>query len=95
MERHLEPFAIAANVIQAAQCHLDMVLLTFGSLVAWYQAITGPEDNQAVVTILGSLEKQWWAVDQDIFITAVIVNHFFRATLFAMIDRSRSARQKC
>ena len=83
MERHLEPLAIAANVTQAAHCRLDTVLLTFGSLIARYQAMVDPEDLVGCTAILQSLEKRWSAADQGVFIAAVIINPFFCASLFA------------
>lgn len=94
MERHLEPLAIAANITQAAHCRLDTVLLTFGSLVARYQAMTGPEDATARTAILNSLEKRWLAADQDVFIATVIVNPFFQASPFAPGPRFIVARIK-
>ena len=33
MKRHLEPLAVATNVIQSSHCRLDQVLLTFRYLV--------------------------------------------------------------
>lgn len=94
MEKHLEPLAIAANVIQAAHCRLDTVLLTFGFLVARYRAMIGIEDRDAVVAILASLEKRWLVADQDVFIATVIVNPFFRATPFAPSSRFVVAHTK-
>ena len=83
MEHHLEPLAIAANVTQAASCHLDTVLLTFGSLVARYREMPHHKDIAACDAILGSLKKCWLVADQDVFIATVIVNPFFQALPFA------------
>jgi hypothetical protein len=94
MERHLEPLAIAANITQAAHCRLDTVLLTFGSLVARYRAMTGPEDATAHTAILNSLEKRWLAADQEVFIATVIVNPIFQASPFAPGTRFIVARIK-
>ena len=94
MERHLEPLAIAANITQAAHCRLDTVLLTFGSLVARYRATIGPEDVVGCTAILKSLEKRWLAADQCIFVAAVVVNPFFRATPFAPGQRFINANIK-
>ncbi|PBK83460.1 hypothetical protein ARMGADRAFT_1037846 [Armillaria gallica] len=45
IKNHLEPLAIAANVTQAALCHLDQVLLMFGQLYMHYTtALTELED---------------------------------------------------
>ena len=79
MKLHLEPLAIAANVTQAASCHLDIVLLTFGFLIMQYQQLTDEDDHIASKSIISSLEKHWMAADQDIFIATVIVNPFYRA----------------
>lgn len=94
MERHLEPLAIAANITQAAHCHLDTVLLTFGSLVGLYQTRVSSEDVVGCTAILESLEKRWLAADQDVFVAAVIVNPFFRATPFAPGPRFSTAHIK-
>ena len=56
--------------------------MTFGSLVAQYRGMVGPEDATASAAILSSLERRWSAADQDVFIGAVLVNPFFRATPF-------------
>ena len=77
MKLNLEPLAIAANVTQAAFCHLDTVLLTFGFLVMQYQHMADEADRTASTSIISSLEKHWMAADQDIFIATVIVNPFF------------------
>ena len=83
MKLNLEPLAIAANMTQAAFCHLDTVLLTFGFLVMQYQQTTDEADRTASRSIIASLEKCWMAADQDIFISTVIINPFFRADPFA------------
>lgn len=83
MERHLKPLAVAANITQAAHCHLNTILLTFGFLVVQYRAMTDAEDLVGCIAILKSLEKHWLAADQDVFIATVIVNPFFRTTPFA------------
>ena len=94
MERHLEPLAVAANITQAAHCRLDTVLLTFGFLVVQYQAMTSTEDLVGCTAILKSLEKRWFAADQDVFIATVIVNPFFRTTPFTPSPRFILARIK-
>ena len=80
MKQHLEPLAVAANVIQSSHCHLDQVLLTFGYLVMQYRAIT---DHQGAQVIMNSIEKCWAAADQEIFIAAVILNPFYQNSPFA------------
>lgn len=76
----LEPLAIAANVSQAAHTQLDHVLLTLGNLVYSTQMEAFDEDIR--LGILKSLEKRWKKADQDIFVVAVFLNPFIRATLF-------------
>ena len=87
MKLHLQPLAIVTNVTQAAFCHLDTVLLTFGSLVMQYQRITDEPDHIASTSIIARLEKRWMAADQDIFIATVIVNPFFQAIPFGRHPR--------
>ena len=94
MERHLGPLAIAANLLQAAHCRLDTVILTFGYLTIKYQAMDAPEDLVGCTAILKSLEKRWLAADQDVFIAAVIVNPLYRTTPFAPHPRFTNARIK-
>ena len=94
MERHLKPLAVAANITQAAHCRLDTVLLTFGSLFACYRTMTGQDDTVGCTAILESLKKRWLAADQAVFIAAVIVNPFFRATPFAPGPHFINARIK-
>ena len=76
MKLHLEPLVITANIMQAAFCCLDTVLLTFGFLVMQYQQMTGEADHAASKSIISSLETCWMAADQDIFVATVIVNPF-------------------
>lgn len=73
----LEPLTIAANITQAPHTHLDHVLLTLGNLFHIY---SNPNLDPAIHNaILGSLEK-WWAVaDQEVFITAVLLNPYICA----------------
>jgi len=94
MERHLEPLAIVANILQAAHCRLDTVLLTFGYLTIKYQAMVAPEDLVGCTAILNSLEKRWLAADQDVFVATVIVNPLYWTTPFAPHLRFTNARIK-
>ena len=70
--------AEAANIIQAAFCRLDTVLLTFGYLIVSYKAMKDPDDLPGVQAIIKSIEKRWAKADQEIFIAAMILNPFYR-----------------
>ncbi|KAE9384154.1 hypothetical protein BT96DRAFT_1008363 [Gymnopus androsaceus JB14] len=76
----LKPFAIAMNVVQADNCHLNTVLL----LLAYLNYIhTDPPLPQAICSAVhASLEKQWKKVDQDVFILTLIFNPYIRRSLF-------------
>ncbi|KAG6913948.1 hypothetical protein DXG01_003329 [Tephrocybe rancida] len=62
---HLWPLAIAANVIQAAYCRIDQVLLTFGFLMMQYVAMDNDDDQDDHDAIMASIEKQWAKADQE------------------------------
>ncbi|THH14935.1 hypothetical protein EUX98_g9540 [Antrodiella citrinella] len=81
--RHLEPLGKAANVIQAAYCRLDTVLLMLGYLYAVYSKMTDPDDCNGVTTILESLERRWAKADHEIFMAAIILNPLYGNTPFA------------
>jgi hypothetical protein len=85
MKRHLEPLTIAANITQALFCHLDTVLLTFGFLLMQYRHLTDDEDLDAVAAIMESLKWCWAIADQQIFISAVIVNPFYQGQPFTQL----------
>ncbi|PBK82051.1 hypothetical protein ARMGADRAFT_1038934 [Armillaria gallica] len=73
IKNHLELLAIAANVTQAALCHLDQVLLTFGQLYMHYTtALTEPEDAAVKQVILNSLDRHWENSEQEVFIAALL-----------------------
>ncbi|CDO73980.1 hypothetical protein BN946_scf185043.g29 [Trametes cinnabarina] len=60
MKLHLEPFAIAANVAQAAHCRLDQVLLIFGFLYHQFSHLPSDlNDDVASSAVLKSLENCW------------------------------------
>lgn len=91
LERHLEPLAVTANTLQATHCRLDTVLLAFGYLVKRYRAMVAPEDLVGCAAILNSIEKRWLAADQRVFIATVIVNPFYRTTVFSSRQRFTNA----
>ncbi|KAF5330104.1 hypothetical protein D9758_018273 [Tetrapyrgos nigripes] len=81
--QHLEPLAIAANVIQAAHCRLDQVLLTFGCLFYQFSHMD-VADTCGCNAIVASLESRWHKTDQEIFVAAVLLNPIFCNTLFRL-----------
>ena len=68
----LEPLAIANNVTQATNTHIDHVVLTLGNLYWIYNNanLEGPLRNR----VLWSLSKRWKAADQDVFILSVMLH---------------------
>jgi len=78
---HLEPLAVAANILQSSDTLLDTILLTWGNL---YRIYSDPALNDAVCAqVLNSLSKCWLQMDQDVFISAVIMNPYVRGKGFA------------
>jgi hypothetical protein len=81
IQKILEPLAIAANIAQASHTRLDHVLLMLGNLTRIFtQNLEFDEDLR--LGIIKSLEKRWKKADQDVFIAAVFLNPFIRASLF-------------
>jgi hypothetical protein len=66
-------------------CRLDQILLTFGSLAIYYHNIktTDSANILGATAILESIEKRWAKVDQDVFIAAVLLNPFVKASPFS------------
>jgi hypothetical protein len=66
-------------------CRLDQILLTFGSLAIYYRDIktTDSANILGATAILESIEKQWAKADQDVFIAAVLLNPFVKASPFS------------
>ncbi|KAJ3767016.1 ribonuclease H-like domain-containing protein, partial [Lentinula raphanica] len=87
---HLEPLAIAANVIQAAHCRLDQVLLTFGYLFYFYLTMR-VNDTRGRDAIILSIEARWKKCDQEVFIAAVILNPIYRNQAFSSIPAFNNA----
>ena len=48
-----------------------------------YREMTDLDDHQGAQVIMNSIEKCWAAADQEIFITAVILNPFYHNSPFA------------
>jgi hypothetical protein len=79
----LEPLAIAANITQSAFCHLDEVLLTFGSLCMRFNEMASSDgDPTSCQAITASIEKRWKTSDQAPFIAAVILNPLLKTSPF-------------
>ncbi|KAF8574508.1 hypothetical protein K439DRAFT_1372203 [Ramaria rubella] len=74
MKNYLEPLAIAANVTQAASCHVDQVLITFACLHIHYSALLDAQDSMAQNVILSSIEQRWHKTDQDVFVVGTFLN---------------------
>ena len=80
MHRVLEPLAVAALVLQADGTRLDHVLLSLGKLYTGYRSIhddsANEEERYCCTLLMTSLESRWEAADQDLYVTAVILNPF-------------------
>jgi hypothetical protein len=87
---HLEPLAIATNVTQSSLCRLDEVLLTFGTLYRHFISLTHGDDATIRTAVISSLEKRWYASDQEIFIASVLLNPFYCAEPFSKTHYSFS-----
>ncbi|KAJ7702903.1 ribonuclease H-like domain-containing protein, partial [Mycena metata] len=79
--RHLEPLAIAANVLQSPHCRLDTVLLTLGNLFRIFKNLPA-EDATVTKTLHQSLERRWGKTDQQLMILGVFFNPYIRAKPF-------------
>ncbi|KAH7913714.1 ribonuclease H-like domain-containing protein [Hygrophoropsis aurantiaca] len=81
---HLEPLAIAANILQASDTRLDITLLVFANVYRIFN--DSSLDGTIRQQVQSSLEKRWSKPhnDQDAFIAAVVMNPFIRAKLFAL-----------
>ncbi|KAI0656721.1 hypothetical protein C8Q70DRAFT_875096, partial [Cubamyces menziesii] len=77
----LEPLAIAANVTQASDTHLNHVLFTLRQLYRTFKSFSGL--NAAVQEcILESLEMCLGQADQNVFILAVFFNPYVHSHCF-------------
>ncbi|KAJ6622653.1 hypothetical protein B0H10DRAFT_2431808 [Mycena sp. CBHHK59/15] len=93
MVRHLNPLAVACNVVQSAFCSLDTVLLAFGLLYVKYKVFLHEdgsgfyidEEDSGVRAVLDSLEKRWKNAgrEQEVFIAAVLLNPYFKNSPFS------------
>ena len=82
IQRHLEPLAIAANVTQANNARLDVVLLTLGHLHRVFSDASLLIESELREKVLDSLEKRWAKIDQDVFLMAIVLNPYLRLSRF-------------
>ena len=62
---------------------MDQVLLTLGYLSMQYtKLLEDDKDRPGATAIINSIEKQWAAADQEVFIAAVVLNLFFTTIPF-------------
>ncbi|KAL0071845.1 hypothetical protein AAF712_000767 [Marasmius tenuissimus] len=82
--RHMEPLAIAVNVLQSHSCRFDQVLLTLGNLFRIFNDLSrsDPDDEAVRQAIHKSLERRWKSADQEVMILAVFFNPFIRSRCF-------------
>lgn len=80
LARILEPLAVTALTLQANTTRLDHVFLCLGKLYSqfeiWLQDSSSDYEIQSNKAVLQSLEKRWAEADQDLFVTAIILNVF-------------------
>jgi hypothetical protein len=88
---HLEPLAIASNIIQSAFCRLDEVLLTFAMLYLHFANLTSSTDTDICSAVLRSIETRWSKCDQEVFIAAVILNPLMPPDIFSQIPQLNQA----
>ena len=81
IKTHLEPLAVAANMLQAANTRLDTTILTWGNLYRIYS--DSMLDSAVSSQVLSSLSERWSQMDQDAFISAVVMNPYIRSKCFA------------
>ncbi|KAG5640226.1 hypothetical protein DXG03_009768, partial [Asterophora parasitica] len=83
VKNHLEPLAIAANITQSDNAHLDTVVLTLINLYQIYSDATCNFDETIAQAVLVSLKKCWAKADQPIFIVVLILNPYICSGCFA------------
>ncbi|KAJ7748303.1 ribonuclease H-like domain-containing protein, partial [Mycena maculata] len=78
---HIEPLAIASNILQAPTCRLNTVLLCLGNL---YRIFGNFPPADAIVTkiVQASLERHWAKTDQELMILGVFFNPYIRSHTF-------------
>ncbi|KAH7869208.1 ribonuclease H-like domain-containing protein, partial [Lentinula edodes] len=79
--RHLEPLAIAANILQGDSVRFDHVLLTLGNLYRIFGNLP-IEDHEVSHHMQTVFERRWKNCDQELFILAVFFNPYIRSKCF-------------
>ncbi|KAK7689437.1 hypothetical protein QCA50_007229 [Cerrena zonata] len=88
IKKHLEPLAIAANITQANNARLDVVLLTLGHLYMVFSDVHLAIEPVLRQKVLDSLERRWAKIDQDVFLMAVVLNPYVRLDRFNRQNRN-------
>ncbi|KAJ7226241.1 hypothetical protein C8J57DRAFT_961696, partial [Mycena rebaudengoi] len=78
---HIEPLAIASNILQSPTCRLDTVLLVLGNLFRIFQNLPA-SDLLVTQTVHASLERKWAKTDQELMILGVFFNPYIRSRCF-------------
>ncbi|KAG5640471.1 hypothetical protein DXG03_008547 [Asterophora parasitica] len=79
---HLEPLAVAANVMQSDNACLDIVVITLVNLCQIYLDPACQFDPAIASAVLASLKKWWANCDQPIFILAIVFNPYICTSFF-------------
>lgn len=87
MVNHLQPLAIAANLLQATHCRLDQVLIVLAALYYEYSLLVDQESVLVKEALLSSINRRWEKADQPIYIAAVILNPLIKTQIFANIQQ--------
>lgn len=87
MINHLQPLAIAANLLQATHCRLDQVLIVLAALYYEYSLLVDQESITVKEALLYSISRRWEKADQSIYIAAVILNPLIKTQIFANIPQ--------
>ncbi|KAI6038368.1 hypothetical protein EDC04DRAFT_2604106 [Pisolithus marmoratus] len=96
-QKLLEPLAFASTITQLAHFHVDQSLLLMGFPFAEYsklligdsenQLFAATEHEELIQTVLDSLERHWRNCDQDVYISAVVLNPVYKTAPFAKISQ--------
>ncbi|EKM56581.1 uncharacterized protein PHACADRAFT_207792 [Phanerochaete carnosa HHB-10118-sp] len=83
---HLRPLAIAVNIAQASHICLDQILLIFALLWLRYNELLSQDDASVHLEMTKAIEARWSKADQDVFITALILNLFYKTRPFKALN---------
>ncbi|KAJ7231957.1 ribonuclease H-like domain-containing protein [Mycena rebaudengoi] len=78
---HIEPLAIASNILQSPTCRLDTVLLCLGNLYRIFRNLP-TTDSLVKRAVHASLERRWGKTDQELMILGVFFNPYIRSRAF-------------